>query len=223
MERARREESGKFRKWLKSDARRSLSTPLDAASELLALEFASEVKVKQAGQTKSVPLPEGITVGEGSTAATKALHFGANAKLELANLGSFAQTSRFLWQCGCTSQNEKTISLSSASLIRKIRAEDGHLEVNSRQPSFKLVGDEGKGLRVSAGFTEQFKIGTWNHVLVTYDGSRQPAGLAALSQWKEEYGPDWRPGGATQRRDSNRRTTTVWQRRNPILSRRRDV
>ena len=45
MERARREESGAFRKWLKSDARRSLSTPLDAKSELLALEFASEVEV----------------------------------------------------------------------------------------------------------------------------------------------------------------------------------
>ena len=49
MERARREESGGFRKWLKSDARRSLTTPLDAASELLALELASEVKAKQAG------------------------------------------------------------------------------------------------------------------------------------------------------------------------------
>ena len=177
MERARREESGGFRKWLKSDARRSLSTPLDAASELLALEFASEVTVKQAGQTKSVPLPEGITLGEGSTAATKALHFGVNAKVELANFGSLVADKPFslaVWMY--QPKREDNISIVS-QFDPQDKGRGWALEVNSRQPSFKLVGDEGKGLRVSAGFIEQFKTGTWNHVLVTYDGSRQPAGL----------------------------------------------
>jgi hypothetical protein len=177
MERARREESGGFRKWLKSDARRSLSTPLDAASELLAVEFATEVNVKQAGQTKNVPLLEGITVGEGSTAATKALHFAANAKLELPNLDYFASDKPFslaVWMYQPKREDNITIV---SQFDPQEKGRGWSLEVNSRQPSFKLVGDEGKGLRVSAGFTEQFKIGTWNHVLVTYDGSRQPAGL----------------------------------------------
>ena len=177
MERARREESGGFRKWLKSDARQSLTTPLDAASELLALEFSSEVHVKQAGQERSVPLPEGIIVGEGSTAATKALHFGANAKLELANFDYFASDKPFslaVWMYQPKREDNITIV---SQFDPQEKGRGWSLEVNSRQPSFKLVGDEGKGLRVSAGFIEQFKTGTWNHVLVTYDGSRQPAGL----------------------------------------------
>ncbi len=177
MERARREESGGFRKWLKSDTRQSLNTPLDAASELLALELASEVKAKQAGQTRTVPLPEGITVGEGAIATTRALHFGANAKLELANLDYFASDKPFslaVWMY--QPKREDNITIVSQSDPQE-KGRGWALEVNSRQPSFKLIGDEGKGLRVSAGFFEQFKVGTWNHLLVTYDGSRQPAGL----------------------------------------------
>ena len=177
MERARREESGAFRKWLKSDARQSLSTPLDAASELMALEFATEVKVRQASQTTSVPLPEGITLGEGSTSATKALHFGANSKLELANFDYFASDKAFslaVWMCQPKREDNITIV---SQFDPQEKGRGWALEVNSRQPSFKLVGDEGKGLRVGAGFVEQFKAGTWNHLVVTYDGSRQPAGL----------------------------------------------
>jgi len=177
MERARREESGAFRKWLKSAARQSLSAPLDAASELLALELGGEAKVRQAGQSTTVPLPEGIAVGEGSTPATKALHFGANARLELANVDYFASDKPFsvaVWMY--QPKREDNIVIVS-QVDPKENGRGWALEVNSRQPSFKLVGDEGKGLRVSAGFFEQFKIGTWNHLLVTYDGSRQPAGL----------------------------------------------
>ena len=61
----------------------------------MALEFATEVKVRQASQTTSVPLPEGITVGEGSTSATKALHFGVNARLELASVDYVASDKPF--------------------------------------------------------------------------------------------------------------------------------
>ena len=177
MERVRQEESGAFRKWLKSDARLSLSTPLDAAAELLALEFSSEVKVRQSGQTTSVPLPEGLTAGEGSTPATKALHFGANAQLDLANVEYFASEKPFslaVWMYQPKREDNFTIV---SQFDPKEKGRGWALEVNSRQPSFKLVGDEGKGLRVSAGFFEQFKTGSWNHLLVTYDGSRQPAGL----------------------------------------------
>jgi Protein of unknown function (DUF1553)/Protein of unknown function (DUF1549)/Planctomycete cytochrome C/Concanavalin A-like lectin/glucanases superfamily len=184
MERQRQAESKGFLKWLKSDARHSLRTPLDAASELLALEFASEVKITRAGQPTDVPLPEGITVGEGAASGTKALHFGASAKLELANVDYFASDKPFslaVWMY----QPKREDNFSIVSQFEpKEKGRGWALEVNSRQPSFKLTGDEGKGLRVSAGFSEQFKVGTWNHLLVTYDGSRQPAGLALFLNGK---------------------------------------
>lgn len=177
MERARHEESGAFRKWLKSEARQSLTTPLDMASELMALEFASEVEVRQKGQATKVPLTEGVTLGEGPTPPAKALHFGANAKLELANVEYFSSAKPFslaVWIFQPKREDNITVV---SQVDPQDKGRGWALEVNSRQPSFKLVGDEGKGLRVSAGFVEQFKVGTWNHVLVTYDGSRQPGGL----------------------------------------------
>jgi len=185
MERARREESGAFRKWLKSDARQSLTTPLDAASELLALQFASEVKVTRSGQTTNLTMPEGIMAGEGATPAARALHFSANSSLELANVDYFASDKPFslaVWMYQPKREDNFTIVSQSDP---KDKGRGWALEVNSRQPSFKLIGDEGKGLRVSAGFFEQFKVGTWNHLLVTYDGSRQPAGLLLFLNGKK--------------------------------------
>ena len=170
-----------------------------------------------------MPLPEGITAGEGATATTQALHFGANAKLELPNLDYFASDKPFsmaVWMY--QPKREDNITIVSQSDPQD-KGRGWALEVNSRQPSFKLVGDEGKGLRVSAGFFEQFKVGTWNHLLVTYDGSRQPAGLVLYLNGKKERSADWGPGRATEGRDSNRRSAAVWQRRDPIFSRRRDA
>jgi len=178
MEQMRSQESRAFRKWFNSSARGSLRTPLDAASELLALEVAGDLQMRRSGQTTSVPLPAGITVSDGATPATQALRFGANAKLELANLHSFSSDKAFsvaVWMFQPKREDNFTIASQYDS---KEKGRGWALEVNSRQPSFKLVGDDGKGLRVSAGFLEQFKAGTWNHVLATYDGSRQPAGLA---------------------------------------------
>ena len=105
------------------------------------------------------------------------MHFGANAKLELPNIDYFASDKPFslaVWMYQPKREDNITIV---SQFDPQEKGRGWALEVNSRQPSFKLVGDEGKGLRVSAGFIEQFKVGTWNHLLVTYDGSRQPAGL----------------------------------------------
>jgi uncharacterized protein DUF1553/uncharacterized protein DUF1549/concanavalin A-like lectin/glucanase superfamily protein/cytochrome c len=186
MEVARQKESGAFRKWIKSRARGSVSNPLDATSQLLALEVAGSLaRVEQRGQNSTLPLPEGISSGEGPTPETSALHFGPNAMLELTNMDYPASDRAFslgVWIY--QPKREDNFSIVSQS-DPKDKGRGWALEVNSRQPSFKLVGDEGKGLRVSAGFVEQLKVGTWNHLLVTYDGSRQPAGLVLYLNGKK--------------------------------------
>ena len=52
------------------------------------------------------------------------------------------------------------------------------LEIGARVANFRLTGDDGKAITIRAGHLEQMKAGSWNHVVVTYDGSREQAGLS---------------------------------------------
>jgi hypothetical protein len=51
------------------------------------------------------------------------------------------------------------------------------LEIGARVVAFRLVGDDGKNIEIRAAHLEQIKHGTWNHVSVTYDGSRHQSGM----------------------------------------------
>jgi hypothetical protein len=42
---------------------------------------------------------------------------------------------------------------------------------------FRLTGDDGKSITVQAAHLSQLKQGSWNHIAVTYDGTREQAGL----------------------------------------------
>jgi len=53
-----------------------------------------------------------------------------------------------------------------------------HLEIGARVVNFRLVGDDAKQITIRAGHMEQLVPGSSNHVAVSYDGSREQAGLA---------------------------------------------
>ena len=48
-------------------------------------------------------------------------------------------------------------------------------DINSRQIGFRLIGDNGAAVEARAGSALQ--PGTWNHLVATYDGSRNQSGL----------------------------------------------
>jgi len=52
------------------------------------------------------------------------------------------------------------------------------IEIGARVANFRLTGDDEKSVTVRAAHMEQMKQGSWNHLVVTYDGSREQAGLA---------------------------------------------
>jgi len=52
------------------------------------------------------------------------------------------------------------------------------IEIGARVANFRLTGDDGKSMTVRAAHMEQMKQGSWNHLAVTYDGSREQSGLA---------------------------------------------
>ena len=51
------------------------------------------------------------------------------------------------------------------------------LDVGGRVVGLRLIGDNGLNIEVRAAHLEQIQHGSWNHVVVTYDGSRQQSGL----------------------------------------------
>jgi len=51
------------------------------------------------------------------------------------------------------------------------------VDVGARVAGFRLVGDGGRQIEIRAGHLHQLKHGSWNHIVVTYDGSRHQKGL----------------------------------------------
>jgi len=51
------------------------------------------------------------------------------------------------------------------------------LDVGARVVGLRLIGDNGFNIEVRAAHLEQIQHGSWNHVVVTYDGSQQQSGL----------------------------------------------
>jgi hypothetical protein len=52
------------------------------------------------------------------------------------------------------------------------------IELNRRVPIVRLTGNEGKSILARAEHLRQLKPGTWNHLVVNYDGSREQAGMS---------------------------------------------
>jgi hypothetical protein len=52
------------------------------------------------------------------------------------------------------------------------------IEIGARVANFRMTGDDGKSVTVRAAHLEQMKQGSWNHLVISYDGSREQAGLA---------------------------------------------
>ena len=52
------------------------------------------------------------------------------------------------------------------------------IDVGSRVPSFRLIGDEGKNIEIRASHLSQMAQGSWNHLVVSYDGTRHQSGLS---------------------------------------------
>ena len=52
------------------------------------------------------------------------------------------------------------------------------IDVGSRVPSFRLIGDEGKNIEIRASHLSQMTQGSWNQLVVSYDGTRHQSGLS---------------------------------------------
>ncbi len=153
-----------FDQWLNTDIRRALTAPLDANAEIFTLPEKT--------------LPEGVSMGEAFLPGRKALHFGKQAFLPIENapaLDSGKPFSIATWVFFPQSEDSFVVASHSDT---KDKNRGWMIEIAARVTAFRLTGDGGKSITIRAGHLEQLKPGTWNHIAIAYDGSREQAGLS---------------------------------------------
>ena len=177
IQQARTAPDSAFDAWLSSDARRTLESPLDPASQLLTISVTDQIGVETARRNSKVAIPQGVTLGEISTLGRKGLYFDTTGAVELPNFDGFAADKPFsvaVW-IYCPKESDSFVVASQLDPADKSRG--WLIDINGRIPALRLIGDEGKSIVITAGFAQQLKVGTWNHLVVTYDGSREQAGM----------------------------------------------
>jgi len=177
MQQKREHRNKPFERWLDSPSRRSLASPVDPGSQLLHLSVEHDVRVTTKEHERSIELSTGLTLGPGATENRTALHFGKEASLELPHVDYFAADKPFsiaVWVYQPTGSGNFALM---SQTDPKDQSRGWTIGIGARTPSLRLIGDGGKQIEISAGFQQQLKPGTWNHLVVTYDGSRELAGL----------------------------------------------
>ncbi|HEU0004997.1 MAG TPA: DUF1553 domain-containing protein, partial [Terriglobia bacterium] len=174
-----RKQPGKaFGKWLRAKSRSELTAPVSPSAQLAFLSLGSDAFLEHRGRMESISLKDGLTVGDGPQPGSKALHFGEKAQMEIPVSDGFSSDKAFSIATWILSpQNDDDFVIAS-----QVNPEDKNrgwlIELSRRVPMVKLTGNEGKSIVARAEHLRQLKPGTWNHLVVTYDGSREQAGIS---------------------------------------------
>jgi hypothetical protein len=146
-----------------SDKARDLKTPLDAKSQIFSLWDAKLGSVK---------------IGEGRKSGQKAIYFGKSDFATLPNQAIFDAGKAFSIATWLYFPKEEGSYAVASQNDPKKKGVGWLIEIAARVANFRLTGDDGKSITVRAAHMEQMAQGSWNHLVITYDGSREQAGLA---------------------------------------------
>jgi len=179
MQKARTAKDSAFEAWLGSEELRSLGSPLEPASQLVTLSLTDGLGIESRGKNSApITLPQGVTIGTIATLGRKGVFFDTTGSVDLPNFDAFAAKKPFSIATWIYCPKEPDSFVVASQLDPADKSRGWLIDINGRIPSLRLIGDEGKSIQVSAGFAQQLKVGTWNHVVVTYDGSGEQMGLA---------------------------------------------
>jgi hypothetical protein len=169
-----------FAAWLASGRYRSLANPLEASAALMTLRLDGEPSVEIDGKRTAVTLHDGAAIGEGPSGQL-ALRFGDRSWVELPSLSLDRDTpfSLSLWLYHPVDEGDFVVA-----------GQDDpgggfrgwSLGIGGRLLTFRMTGDKGaEGEEASVTVfpinTKRLPAGEWTHIVLTYDGSGERAGL----------------------------------------------
>ena len=152
-----------FAHWLASPTRPPIVTPLEPAAQVFSLWNADLA---------------GAKIGPAENAARRAVYFDTGTFLSLPHQAVFASNQTFSIATWIYfPPGEDSFVVASQNDPRK-KGVGWLIEVAARVVRFRMTGDDGKAITISAAHMRQMKQGSWNHLVLAYDGSREQAGLS---------------------------------------------
>ncbi len=173
---------GEFTEWLAADRHRSLQAPLEASAELLRLRLGRKASVEVEGKRKKVVLRQGARVREGPTGTQRSLRFGEESWAGLPSLELDTDTpfSIALWYYqpevvgtfAVMGQSDPDDHSRGWTLISRSR--QLVLTLTGEKPA---PGKPASSVQIRPINTRRLPPGEWTHIVLTYDGSGERAGL----------------------------------------------
>ena len=193
MEQARKQQDKSFGKWLRSKSRAELAAPgekvdagksslrpsMDPSAQVASLSLGTTASLEYRGQTETISLKDGLTLGDGPRPNSKALHFGAKTQVEIPTNGNadFSADKPFSIATWILSPDNDDNFVIASQMNPEDKDRGWLIELGARVPMLRLTGDDGKAISARGEHLRQLKPGTWNHLVVTYDGRRGQDGM----------------------------------------------
>jgi hypothetical protein len=187
-----------FDVWAKGPAAQSLQQPLDPKDEQLVVGLdegkGTAIAAWIGGKEQSLTLPAGLKWEKGPLKdKSRAVGFGPKQSIEVAGAGDFEADQPFSlggWVFLPTQEGSFVVA-SKFDDKAKGQKPGWVLEVNGRVPAFRLIGKTvGDSLQIRANGSLRLKGGTWNHIFISYDGSRSPDGLSLYVNGMPQFGEE---------------------------------
>lgn len=152
----------------------------------LAIEPNGAIQVVSDGSSFSMPFTKGLSLGGSPWPERSALHFAPNSQLELPPTtldvkDPFTLSAWFYYPHG---ESTYTIAAQLDTTV-KDKNRGWMFFVSGRVVGMRFYGDEGKSMEVRGGHLDQVMPGTWNHLVVTYDGTGEALGVRLFLNQKE--------------------------------------
>ncbi len=160
-----------FAKWLGARQKATAAVyPLDKKDELLRADLPALAKLP--GNDKLVKL------GESPVAGVPALHFLTNDGLALADPPRLNASEPFSISVGFFFPVAEQAYTIVSHQNPKDKNRGWVIDVGARVIGARLIGDDGRNIEIRAAHLEQIKHGSWNHITISWDGSRHQSGLS---------------------------------------------
>lgn len=150
----------------------------------LVLDTNGAIRVETPDATLSLPFTAGLQLSGSPWPDRTALYFGPKSELDLPAVPlegkqPFSLSAWFYYPKG-----ESTYVIAS-QLDTKPKNRGWMLFVGGRVVGMRFYGDEGKSMEVRGGHLDQVIPGTWNHLVMTYDGTGEALGVRFFLNQKE--------------------------------------